>query len=101
MQEFAAGKFHFVLHYCNSHNGLHCLPALSGATGALGNFPQCLTARSALTAGRSPPSTTTHALVLLAGRRLALSRNAWCERGAPALELGAHAPPHPSITPPR
>jgi len=25
------------------HNGLHCLPVLNGATGALGNFPECLT----------------------------------------------------------
>src|SRR5215471_358928 len=46
MQEFAAGKFHFVLHHCNSHNGLPCLPALNGATCALGNLPQCLTARA-------------------------------------------------------
>src|SRR5262249_58238740 len=77
--------------------GWNCTPALSGATGALGNSPQCLPARSALTAGRSPPSTTTHALVLLAGRRLALSRNGWCERGAPALEIGAHARAHRCI----
>src|SRR5262249_59193306 len=26
------------------HNGLHCLPALNGATDTLGNFPDCLTA---------------------------------------------------------
>src|SRR5262249_16614813 len=65
MQEFAAGKFHFVLHHCNSHKGLHCLPALNGATCALGNFPQCLTARSR-SHRRSPLSTTTHAFVLLA-----------------------------------
>ena len=28
------------------HNDLHCLPALNGATGSLGNFPQCLTWRN-------------------------------------------------------
>jgi len=39
----AQGKFHFVLHHCNSHNGLRCLPALNGATCRLGNFPECLT----------------------------------------------------------
>ena len=38
------------------HNDLHCLPALNGATGALGNFPQCLTPH--------------RAFVLLAGRRI-------------------------------
>src|SRR5262249_55438050 len=54
----AQGKFHFVLHYCNSHNDLHCLPALNGATGALGNFPQCLTTRPALTAGALHPHHT-------------------------------------------
>ena len=27
----------------NSHNNLHCLPALNGATGSLGNFPDHLT----------------------------------------------------------
>ena len=45
---------------------MHCLPALNGATGSLGNLPECLTARSALTAGGSPLPTTTHAFVLLA-----------------------------------
>jgi hypothetical protein len=71
MQEFpTVGKFHFVLHHCNSHNDLHCLPALNGATGSLGNFPQCLIARAALTAWLSPPSTTTRAFVLLCGRRI-------------------------------
>ena len=30
------------------HNGLHCLPALNGATDALGNIPECLTAHSSL-----------------------------------------------------
>jgi len=30
------------------HNGLHCLPALNGATDALGNFPQCLTGATML-----------------------------------------------------
>jgi len=42
------------------HNGLHCLPGLNGATCAWGNFPQCLTARSALTddALHSPPQHT-------------------------------------------
>jgi len=39
--------------------------------------------------------TTTHAFVLLAGRRFALSRNEWCERVAPALEIGAPCPPSP------
>src|SRR5262249_54779407 len=28
----------------SGHNGLHCLPALNGATDTLGNFPDCLTA---------------------------------------------------------
>ena len=28
------------------HNDLHCLPALNGATCALGNFPDCLTGRT-------------------------------------------------------
>jgi len=36
-------------------------------------------------------TTTTHAFVLLAGRRFALSHNARCERVAPALDIGAHA----------
>ena len=35
------------------------------------------------------------AFVLLAGRRFALSRNEWCERVAPALEIGAPCPPSP------
>src|SRR5262249_42991943 len=55
-----------VLHHCNSHKGLPCLPVLNGATGSLGNFPECLTARSSL--GDSPPAHhhTPHAFVLLA-----------------------------------
>ena len=32
--------------FCFHHNGLHCLPALNGATGSLGNFPQCLPGRT-------------------------------------------------------
>ena len=46
----AQGKFHFGVHVCNSHNGLHCLPALNGATGSLGNFPECLTGRTSMLA---------------------------------------------------
>ena len=34
---------HSYVANCSSDNGLHCLPALNGATGSLGNFPQCLT----------------------------------------------------------
>jgi len=69
MQKISAGKFHFVLNVCNSFN-LHCLPALNGATCALGNFPQCLTARSALTA-RALPTLHHHTRVRLAcGRRI-------------------------------
>ena len=75
MEKISAGKFHFVLHHCNGHNDLHCLLVLNDATGSLGNFPHCLTPR---------------AFVLLAGRRFALSRNAWRERVTPALRI-AHA----------
>src|SRR5262245_50601171 len=42
------------------HNGLHCLPALNGATGSLGNFPECLTARSSFGAALAL-TTATHA----------------------------------------
>src|SRR5215472_11950625 len=44
----------------SSHNDLHCLPALNGATCPLGNFPQCLTGRSSLGDGalHSPPHHT-------------------------------------------
>ena len=49
------------------HNGLRCLPVLNGATCALGNFPECLTAHSALTARRTLLPTTTHAFILLCG----------------------------------
>src|SRR5215471_19972335 len=62
----SVGKFHFVLHHCNSHNGLHCLPALNGATGSLGYFPECLTARSALSPWHAPtlPPTPTRSSFL-------------------------------------
>src|SRR5215831_17639118 len=53
---------------CSSDNGLHCLPALNGATCALRNFPQCLTAHSARPAP-APLFPTPHAFVLLGGRR--------------------------------
>jgi len=43
MQKLAAEKFHFVLHHCNSRNGLQCLTGLNGATCSLGYFPDCLT----------------------------------------------------------
>ena len=34
---------HSYVANCSSDNGLHCLPALNGATGSLGDFPECLT----------------------------------------------------------
>ena len=41
---------HSYVANCSSDNGLHCLPALNGATCALGNFPQCLTGRTSMLA---------------------------------------------------
>src|SRR5262249_15325607 len=74
-----------------SFNSLHCLPALNGATCALGNFPQCLTARSRSHRRRSPLSTTTHAVVLLAaaasGRAFGYTRA--CSRSPTPLLLAS------------
>src|SRR5262249_13324931 len=39
-----SAQHHGVMLFSRGHKGLHCLPALNGATDTLGNFPDCLTA---------------------------------------------------------
>src|SRR5262249_54789727 len=70
--------------------GLRCLPALNGATCALGNFPHCLTARSALAStGTAPPRPGAFVLLALP---LANSRPAGLLLSSGRLRLARRVP---------
>ena len=80
----AQGKFHFVLHHCNSHNDLHCLPVLNGATCALRNFPECLTGRNTMLALADDAALAR--LVIAATRIPRRARSRWLHNLARTIE---------------
>ena len=75
---------HSYVANCSSDNGLHCLPALNGATGSLGNFPECLTGRTSMLALADDAALAR--LVIAATRIPRRARSRWLHNLARTIE---------------